>query len=80
MDIEKIVIESCQEVIREKNKDIQVDANTKISRDSGIDSLGIVSLVILLEEKLNIDLDDYLVEIRECEDVQGLIDVISKID
>ncbi len=80
MGIEKIVIESCQEVIREKNKDIQVDANTKISRDSGIDSLGIVSLVILLEEKLNIDLDDYLVEIRECEDVQGLIDVISKID
>ena len=63
-EFENIVIKCCQEVVSENHSDIEVDMDTCLTNELGFDSLGIVSLVLLLEEKLEMDLDEYLMEIR----------------
>lgn len=78
MNIKESVIECCETIISETVSGIVVDENTLITRENGIDSLGIVSLVLELEEKFEIDLDDYLAEIRSCKDVNALIEVVTK--
>lgn len=78
MDIKESVIECIETIISETASGIVVDENTLISRESGIDSLGIVSLILELEDKFEIDLDDYLADIRSCKDVNALIEVVTK--
>ena len=75
-EIKNIVIKCCQEVISENHSDIKLDMGTELTNDLGFDSLGIVSLILLLEENLNIDLDEYLMEIRDCNSVDQLVQVI----
>lgn len=79
MDIKNGVVECCKAVIAEADIDIDVDESTVISRECGIDSLGIVTLVLELEDKFGCDLDDYLAEIRRCHTVKDLIDLIENI-
>ncbi len=50
-----------------------------LNRDTGIDSLGIVSLILDIEEKLNIDLDLYLAKIRKCTTIKELAEIIQVI-
>lgn len=78
MEIKECVIKLCQNVADEQNIEIVINENTKISRDNGIDSLGIVSLVFDIEEELNIELEDYLTKIRKCKNVCELIKVIEE--
>lgn len=78
MDIKESVIECIETIISETVSGIVIDENTIISRESGIDSLGIVSLVLELEDKFEIDLDNYLADIRSCKDVNSLIEVVTK--
>ena len=51
----------------------------ELNRENGIDSLGIVSLVVLLEEKLEFDADKYLADIRNCKRVVDLVELVKKI-
>jgi len=76
VEFENIVIKCCQEVISENHDDIVVGMETELTSDLGIDSLGLVSLVLLLEENLDIDLDEYLMEIRSSKSVDQLVKVI----
>lgn len=77
-EFENIVIKCCQEVVSENRSDIQVDMDTCLTNELGFDSLGIVSLVLLLEEKLEMDLDEYLMEIRNSNNVAQLVQVIYR--
>ena len=52
--------------------------DTCLTNELGFDSLGIVSLVLLLEEKLEMDLDEYLMEIRNSNNVAQLIQAICR--
>ena len=51
--------------------------HTKIMRDNGIDSLGIVNMILDIEDELNIELDGCLQEIRECHTIADVIKVIE---
>ena len=77
-EFENIVIKCCQEVTSENHSDIEVDMDTELTNDLGFDSLGVVSLVLLLEENLEIDLDEYLMEIRDSNSVAQLVQVICQ--
>ena len=54
MNIKETVIMCCKEVIEKSKGNIEVDMDTVISRDTGIDSLGIVNLVLELEDKFGV--------------------------
>lgn len=78
-NIEKVVFECCRTVICDNGIQLpEISPNTKLSRDNGFDSLGIVTLVLLVEEELGIELDDYLFEIRNCETIHEFANVIQK--
>lgn len=79
MNIKEGVLECCQAVIKENKKDVIVSEDTLISRENGIDSLGMVTLVIDMEEKFNIDLDEYLSGIRKCKTIGELVEIVAKV-
>lgn len=79
MNIKESVFECCKAVIEENKKEIIVNESTLISRENGIDSLGMVTLVIDMEEKFDIDLDEYLSDIRKCKTIGELTEIIAEV-
>ncbi len=77
MDIRETVTMCCKKIMEKSRGSIEVDMDTAISRDKGIDSLGIVNLVLELEDQFGIELDDHLGDIRKCETVRNLVDVMT---
>jgi len=51
----------------------------EFSRENGIDSLGIVSLILDIEEKLDIELDSCLAEIRQCKTLEEMIRTVENV-
>ena len=47
------------------------------NRESGIDSLGIVTLVLELEERLGIELDSCLADIRKAQTIDDIIKIVQ---
>lgn len=78
-DVKKIVYDALKEVFSESNVDMEPYDDLELNRESGIDSLGIVTLVVLLEEKLKINCDQYLANIRNCKRVIDLVNLMEKI-
>lgn len=72
------IIENFQQILNESGIDADITEETELSRDMGIDSLGIVNLILGIEEDLEIDLDDYLAEIRKAHTVKELSVIIEK--
>ena len=72
------IIENLHQILNESGIDADITEETELSRDMGVDSLGIVNLILGIEEDLEIDLDDYLVEIRNAKSVSDLIEIVNK--
>lgn len=79
MNINESILECCKSVIEANNEQIMVNESTLISRENGIDSLAMVTLVIDIEEKFNIDLDEHLSEIRKCKTIGQLIEIVTEV-
>lgn len=71
MNIKEKVLECCEMIIAESDVNVVVTEELELTRESGIDSLGLVSLVLELEDALEIDLDEYLLEVRNCKTIKG---------
>ena len=78
-ELKEKVFEALNEVIAESDMSITPYDEMELNRENGIDSLGIVSLVVLLEEKLEFDADKYLADIRNCKRVTDLVELMEKI-
>lgn len=72
----KIVLECLQKVLDEKGIKKKAELNMKCNRENGMDSLGIVSLILNIEEEINCDLDNVLANIRRCENVYELVEIV----
>jgi len=77
MNVKDAVIASINELLKEEGKKLDVNMDTPISRETGIDSLGFVSLIIEIEERLDVSLENVIVEIRKCRFVKDLVCVIE---
>lgn len=76
--VENAVLEAHNELLQELGIERISKPEAKMSRGFGIDSLGIVTLIISVEEKLDITLDDYLAEIRNSYYVKDFIQLVEK--
>lgn len=76
--IEQVVISCYQEILDEAKIEKTASLDMKASRENGIDSLGSVNLILKIEEELDIDLDDYLKEIRNAESIGAIVSIIRK--
>ncbi len=77
-ELTEAVLQCCTTVRKENGIAEEPDLSTQLTRENGIDSMGIVNLVIELEEALEIDLDQYLARIRGSRTVSELISVIRE--
>lgn len=48
-----------------------------LSRENGIDSLGIVTLILYIEEELGVELDSCLADIRKCKTLSNMMEIIE---
>ncbi len=72
------IVKNFQQILDESGIDAVITNETELSRDMGIDSLGIVNLIFGIEEDLEIELDDCLAEIRNAHTVRELSEIIEK--
>ena len=72
------IINNTQKLVDNVEKNMVVSETTELTRDNGVDSLGIVNLILDIEDDLSIALDDYLVEIRNAKSVSELIEIVNK--
>ena len=77
-NLEKKVLEAYNEVIQMHNLEVKADINNLITKENGFDSLTFVDFIIALEEKLDINLDSYIMKIRQSKVVKDIIDIISE--
>ncbi len=77
-DVKKIVYESYSKVVSDTNSIPNME--TELSRENGLDSLEIVSLILEIEDALGVSLDIYIKDIRECCNLGDLIGVIENIN
>ena len=73
-----IVAKNVKQIFDEENISVIVTYETKLDRTSGIDSLNLLKLTLLIEEDLGINLDDYLNLIHSAGTVSELVSVIEK--
>ncbi|AHF61430.1 hypothetical protein P344_06300 [Spiroplasma mirum ATCC 29335] len=72
------IMEELKKVLKQRGISKTVDLNTNF-KDLGLDSLDLMDLVILAEEKLSIRIpDDKLTEIKTLNDLVKIIDNLKK--
>lgn len=78
--MENLVLEAYNEFLLENgisNTDINLDV--KLGREAGLDSMGIVNFIIILEEKMDVSLDNVLALIRKSKDLKGIVQILKKL-
>ena len=63
-----------------KNKiDNEISISEEISVENGFDSLTLMEIIVELEDKFDILLDDYILKINEAENVENIISIIKEV-
>ena len=76
-NVERIVYESYSKVVGDTTNIPHKE--TELSRENGLDSLEIVSLILEIEDSLGVSLDAHIKDIRESRNLGELIQIIEKI-
>lgn len=66
------------DIVKKISKNEKISLETKLGREEGIDSLGIVQLIIEVEESFNINCDEYLIDIRNASNIKALCNIVCK--
>ncbi|WP_294353440.1 acyl carrier protein [uncultured Clostridium sp.] len=78
MKMEKLVLEAYKSVIEEAGKSVDnINLDIEVSRENGLDSLGFVEFIIVLEEKTGKKLDPVLSQIRKSKNLKEIVDVLN---
>ena len=71
---EEEVLEICREAVRQVSaEDREITMDTELSAKGGIDSLAFMNIIIALEIRYDVVLDEYMSELKEAEHIRDLI-------
>lgn len=71
---EEEVLEICREAVRQVSaEDREITMDTELSAKGGIDSLAFMNIIIALEIRYDVVLDEYLSELKEAKHIRDLI-------
>lgn len=73
----ELVSQCYKNVLAEDGIIKEITPETPVMDEGCLDSMGIVSLIIELEDQFNLDLDDHLLEIRAAKNVSQLVTIIE---
>lgn len=72
------IIKNFEQILDESGIEAVITEETELNRDMGIDSLGIVNLILGIEEELEIELDEYLLDVRNAKTIKELINIVER--
>ncbi|KYH33959.1 acyl carrier protein [Clostridium tepidiprofundi DSM 19306] len=75
--VSETVFKCHTKLMKERGIERESCAELEVRRANGIDSLGIVNLILDIEEELNIDMDEYLPSIRKCKTIGEIVNIIE---
>lgn len=75
--VEEVVLKVHTNLMKSRDINRESSRDLEVRRRNGIDSLGIVSIILEIEEELGIELDECLAAIRKCRTIGDIIDVIE---
>ena len=78
--IVKCVLAAHNKILQEWKYDKVSSLDMEIRPRNGITSETIVTLLLEIEDELEIELDEYLPEIRKCKTIGLLVDIVEKAD
>lgn len=76
-DVKEIVFKCHNKIMKEKGINKESSEELTLTRDNGIDSMGIVSFVIDLEDELDTELERHLSKVRKCRTIGDLITLLN---
>lgn len=77
VDIQKVVIRLHNKLLKERESDMESSLEMEMRPRNGITSESIVTLLLDIEDELDIELDDYLAQIRKCKTIGLLTDIVK---
>ena len=77
-NIEEVVMKIHTEIMHQKGIEKKSTLDMEIRPQNGITSESIVIFILNLEDELNIELDDFLPQIRKVKTIRGLADIVNK--
>lgn len=78
MNIKQALLDCHNKILKENNIELDSNLDMEMNMKNGIDSMGIVELVLDLEETLDIELDSVLADIRKCNTMQELLNILEE--
>ncbi|MBO4864004.1 MAG: hypothetical protein J5517_06545 [Eubacterium sp.] len=75
--ITQCVLGAHNRILAEKHIEKESSIDMEIRPRNGITSESIVTLLLDIEDELDIDLDEYLPEIRKCRTIGQLIEIVE---
>jgi acyl carrier protein len=77
--IEQVVLESYKKILLEEGiSDIPEVLDIPVKRETGLDSLGLVNLMVEIEEALDITLEPVLADIRQSSSLQEIAILVAR--
>lgn len=74
------IVQGChQKILDDAGIEAISNLGMRMSRENGIDSLGMVTLVLSVEEELGIELDQHLSKIRNAHYIEDFVNIIENI-
>lgn len=78
-EVSKKVMEVYLDVVEEATGTrIEITEDSRLSREDGFDSLGIVDFFVNVEEECGVDLESSIADIRRAEKIGELVEIVFK--
>lgn len=78
--LEEEILEICREAVRQvSTEDREITMDTEMSAKDGIDSLAFMNIIIALEIRFDVVLDEKLAALKEVENIREFIKQLKQI-
>lgn len=75
---EEEILEICRNNVDTFEEEFEITMETEINTENGFDSLAIMNIIVEIEEKYSLVLDDYIIKINEAKYVRDILIIINR--
>lgn len=78
-DIIQIILETHNAILQKEGISKKSDLSMELNRENGLNSLTIVLLILEVEERLEVNLDEVLPKIRKASNLQEFAEIVYEV-
>lgn len=74
------MLDICREAVRQVSEEDRIlNMETELTAEGGIDSLAFMNIIIALEERFDIELDEELIKLKESKNIEDFVKQFQQI-